>query len=397
MPFPKEIHALEGSIALRESKHRTGGEDRELASVMNIRRLAITTGGGDAPGLNAVIRAAVVSALSLGWECVGLRDGMRSLLCPEEYPDGGLQPLGRESVRGITHLGGTILGTTNCHDPLHFPVLQPDGTLVAQDCCDRVVARMRELQLDALISIGGDGSMRIAARIAELGFPVVGVPKTIDNDLDGTVVTFGFDTAVEFATECIDRLHPTAQAHQRVFVVEVMGRYAGWIALEAGLAGTADIILLPEIPFRMDALLEKLKERKKAGFSVIVVAEGARPQDGERMVVAHEQFHNERLGGVALQLATRLHEATGLETRHVVLGHLLRGGKPTARDRIYSLRFGAAAVRALAEGQQGVMVALDPPNVRYIPLQQATGRMKVVPLDCDSILTLRQLGVCLGD
>ena len=375
-----------------------------------IQKIAITTGGGDAPGLNAVIRAVVVSAIAQGWECVGLRDGMRSLLCPEEYSeDGGLQPLPREAVRGITHLGGTILGTTNRYDPLRFPVTQPDGQIVAVDRCPEVVQRLRDLGVDALVSIGGDGSMRIAARLSDLGFPVVGVPKTIDNDLDGTLVTFGFDTAVEFATECIDRLHPTAQAHQRVFVVEVMGRYAGWIALESGLAGTADIILIPEIPYSFDGILKKLEERHtfheghafprkgKANFSVIVVAEGARPVDGELAVVAREQHQNERLGGAAEVLATRIRSATGLETRHVVLGHLLRGGSPTARDRTYSLRFGAAAVRALTEGRHGVMVALDPPNVRYVPLREATGRMKSVPLDGDSVLTLLQLGVYLGN
>jgi len=354
--------------------------------------IAITTGGGDAPGLNAVIRSAVLSALELGWTISGLRDGMRSLLVPEDYPEGQLVSLDRASVRGITFRGGTILGTTNQAEPHRFPRKQADGTTVYEDRTADVVEGLRALKLDALLSVGGDGSMAIAANIARLGFPVVGVPKTIDNDLDGTVVTFGFDTAVEFATQCIDRLHSTAESHGRVMVVEVMGRYAGWIALESGLAGTADIILLPEIPYRLDSILAKLKERKSdRGFSLVVIAEGAHPVGQDRAIISG------RLGGAAARLVQEIEEATGLDTRCVVLGHLLRGGSPNARDRLYSLRFGAAAIRALAAGHKADMVALDPPHVRYVPLEDATRRMKTVPLDCDTILTARSLGTCLGD
>ncbi len=348
-------------------------------SSMNI---AIVTGGGDAPGLNAVIRSAVLSAVRLNWTISGLRDGMRSLMIPEDYPQGPLIPLNQDSVRGITFLGGTILGTTNQANPLQ-PV----------DRTPQIIENLRAHNLEALLMVGGDGTMAIAARIAKHGFPVVGIPKTIDNDLDGTVVTFGFDTAVEFATQCIDRLHSTAESHGRVMVVEVMGRHAGWIALESGLASTADVILIPEIPYQMESILKKLQERKShRGFSLVVIAEGAHP--------VNETFSREksgRLGGAAQRLVTAIEEATGLDTRSVVLGHLLRGGTPNARDRLYSLRFGAAAVRALAEGRKADMVALDPPNVRYLPLEEATRRMKTVPLDCDSILTARSLGTCLGD
>ncbi len=364
-----------------------------------INRIAMSTGGGDAPGLNAVIRAVVLSALNRGWECVGIRDGYNGLLLPEQYPDGGLLPLTRESVRGITHLGGTILGTTNRGNPLEFPVAAKDGTLVATDRSDELIRAFRDHEIDALIAIGGDGSMQIAHAFARKGLRVIGVPKTIDNDLDKTVITFGFDTAVSFATECLDRLHSTAQAHQRIMVVEVMGRYAGWIALNSGVSGSADAILIPEIPYDLRKVAQALEARTRRGrsFSIVVVAEGARPVGGEMSIVAKEAGRAERLGGIGERVAKELQSLTGKETRHVVLGHLLRGGTPTTFDRLLALRFGAAAVRALDEGQAGVMVALDPPTVRYVPLEDCTRRMKTVPLDCDTILTGRDLGICFGD
>ncbi|HSM09088.1 MAG TPA: ATP-dependent 6-phosphofructokinase [Gemmatimonadota bacterium] len=364
-----------------------------------IRRIAISTGGGDAPGLNAVIRAAVLAALGEGWECVGIRDGYNGLLDPDTYDEGGLMPLGRREVRGITHLGGTIIGTTNRGDPLAYPVRQEDGTVVEVDRSRELVDAFAAAGIDALIAIGGDGSMRIAGRLSELGLPVIGVPKTIDNDLEGTSVTFGFDTAVTFATECIDRLHTTAESHDRLMVVEVMGRYAGWIALHAGLAGSADAILIPEIPYDLDSVAAKIAAREAAGqhFSIVVVAEGAHPKDGERSVIDDEPGRGRRLGGIGQRVAYELAEMTGKETRTVVLGHLLRGGGPTTRDRILSLRFGAAAIRALCEGHAGCMVALDPPDVRYVPLEQVTGRMKCVPVDSDTVRTVRDLGTSLGD
>lgn len=365
-----------------------------------MKKVAICTGGGDAPGLNAVIRAVTLSALELGWEMVGVRDGMRGILCPEEYADGGLVRLDRQAVRGITHLGGTMLGSTNRDDPCHYPVKLPDGTVEYRDISEQVAQRFHELGVDALVSVGGDGSMKIASRLSQHGLQVVGVPKTIDNDLDATIATFGFNTAVQFACDCIDRLHTTAASHQRVMIVEVMGRYAGWIALEAGLAGTADVILLPEIPYHLDQIFQKIQQRHHgpgAHFTMVVIAEGAHPAQGERTVAEMMSDGKERLGGVGEKLAQEVRRATGFDTRCVNLGHLLRGGAPTAHDRNLSLRFGAAAIRALRDGVHGVMVALDPPTVRYVPLSQVAGRMKVVPLDCDTVLTCRALGVCLGD
>jgi phosphofructokinase-like protein len=363
-------------------------------------RIAICTGGGDAPGLNAVIRAVVLSALHRGWECYGIRDGFNGILSPKEYPRGGVIPLTRETVRGITPLGGTIIGTTNRGNPLRYPTKLSDGTVIERDRTDEIVNGLAVYGIDALISVGGDGSMEIAAALARKGVRVIGVPKTIDNDLDGTVATFGFDTAVAFATEAIDRLHTTAEAHQRVMVVEVMGRYAGWIALNAGVSGTANVILIPEIPYDIHKVAAKIKSREAEGrpYSIVVVAEGAHPIEGSVSLIApREAGRAERLGGIGERVAREIEALTGKETRVVVLGHLLRGGTPTTFDRLLALRFGAAAVRALEEGQSGVMVALDPPTVRYVPLEEATRRMKTVPLDSDTMLTARDLGIVFGD
>jgi len=364
-----------------------------------IKRIAINTGGGDAPGLNAVIRAAAVAAEKRGWEVYGIRDGYNGLFLPERYPDGGLIPLTHDKVRGITHLGGTILGTTNKGNPLKYPTQRKDGTWYKRDRSDEIMKAFKKNKIDALIAIGGDGSLTIANEFQKKGLRVIGVPKTIDNDLDRTVITFGFDTAVSFATECIDKLHSTAQAHQRVMVVEVMGRYAGWIALNSGVSGTADVILIPEIPYDIEKVAAKVRDRdqQRRYFSIVVVAEGAKPLGGKTSVIEKELGRAERLGGAGETVAHQIQEITGKETRLVVLGHLLRGGTPTTFDRLISLRFGAAAIRALEEGKSGVMVALDPPTVRYVPLAEATHRMKTVPLDCDTIVTGRDLGICFGD
>lgn len=364
-----------------------------------LRRIAINTGGGDAPGLNAVIRSVTICALHRGWEVVGIRDGYNGLLMPEQFPEGGLIPLNAQAVRGITHLGGTILGTTNKGNPLEYPVTMKDGSIRTIDRSSEIIRACRKARIDAVVAIGGDGSLSIAQALFDKGLRIVGVPKTIDNDLDKTVATFGFDTAVSFATDCLDRLHSTAEAHRRIMVVEVMGRYAGWIALNAGVAGTADAILIPEIPYDIHKVAAKTQERVAVGknFSIVVVAEGARARDGERRVLEHETGRAERLGGIGEAVAKQLQQLTGQEARHVVLGHLQRGGTPTTFDRLLSLRFGAAAVRALEAGENGIMVALDPPTVRYVPLKQATSRMKVVPLDCDTILTARDLGISFGD
>ena len=368
-------------------------------NVSKIKRIAICTGGGDAPGLNAVIRSATLAALNRGWEVYGIRDGFNGLLMPEQYIEGGLMRLTSDRVRGITHLGGTIIGTTNRGNPLRYPIKTPDGQVIEVDRSDELVRAFMLREIDALISVGGDGSMAIANALAEKGLWVVGVPKTIDNDLEKTVITFGFDTAVSFSTECLDRLHTTAASHRRILVVEVMGRYAGWIALESGVSGSADVILIPEIPYDVKKVAEKIREREDAGrlFSIVVVAEGAKPKGGEVSVVSREAGRAERLGGAGEKVAVELEELTGKETRLVVLGHLLRGGTPTSFDRLVAQRFGAAAVRALSEGQRGVMVALDPPTVKYVPLDAATKRMKTVPMNSDIMLTARDLGISFGD
>lgn len=370
-----------------------------MNSVSTPFRVAISTGGGDAPGLNAVIRAAVLGALNRGWECYGIRDGFAGILAPKNYPHGGVIPLTRDAVRGITSLGGTVIGTTNRGNPLRYPTKMPDGSTVERDRTDELVNGLAAHGIDAVISVGGDGSMEIAAALSRKGVRVIGVPKTIDNDLEGTVATFGFDTAVAFATDCFDRLQTTAQAHQRIMVVEVMGRYAGWIALHSGIAGSANSILIPEIPFDIRKVAEKVHARERDGrmFTIVAVAEGARPAGGSASVLEKEVGRAERLGGIGEKIAAELQALTGRETRLVVLGHLLRGGTPTASDRLLALRFGAAAVRALGEGHSGVMVALDPPVVKYIPLEEATRRMKAVPPDCDTMLTARELGICFGD
>jgi len=362
--------------------------------VTQIRRIAVNTGGGDAPGLNAVIRSIVLSALRRGWEVLGVRKGYEGL-----FDTSKIMQLDRDSVRGITHLGGTILGTTNRNSPFEYPVQLPGEDLRVIDRSDELVENFERLKIDALIAIGGDGSMSIAHRLFEKGLPIVGVPKTIDNDLSGTVVTFGFDTAVSVATDAIDRLHSTAEAHERVFVVEVMGRYAGWIALNAGVSATADVVLIPEIPFDLGPVCDKIMDREARGrrFAIVVAAEGAKPVDGQMVAKDQGAGREVRLGGIAEQVAAEIQERTGKETRTVVLGHLQRGGGPTTFDRLLALRFGAAAVRMVADRKFGVMVALDPPTVRAVPLEVATERMKCVPLDCDTILTARDLGICLGD
>ena len=365
-----------------------------------IRRIAICTGGGDAPGLNAVIRAVVIAAINRGWECYGIHEGYNGILFPERYPEGGVFRLTRDRVKGIGHLGGTILGTTNKGNPLHFPMHMPDGTTRDVDRTDEILEYFAKKELDALVSVGGDGSLTIAHALHRKGLRVVGVPKTIDNDLDKTFTTFGFDTAVAFATECLDRLHSTAESHQRIMVVEVMGRYAGWIALHAGIAGSAHAILIPEIPFDLNKVAAKIHARDAEGrlHSIVVVAEGAEPAHGHRAVLeAAEIGHAERLGGIGERIAKALQAQTGKDARVVVLGHLLRGGSPTSFDRLAALRFGAAAVRALEEGQSGVMVALAFPNVNYVALEDVAGRMKGVPLDCDTLQTGRDLGISFGD
>jgi ATP-dependent phosphofructokinase / diphosphate-dependent phosphofructokinase len=357
-----------------------------------IRRLGVLTGGGDAPGLNAVIRAVVKTATNSGIEVLGLEDSFDGLIEPNRS-----RVLTPRNVTGILRLGGTILGTTNRGNPFAYPIATSDGVL---DYSDRVVETFHEMGLGALIVIGGDGTLGIAHRFCMRGVPVVGVPKTIDNDIVGTTNCFGFDTAVAFATDAIDRLHTTAEAHHRVMVVEVMGRYAGWIALYGGVAGGADAILIPEIPFDVAIVAERLRARDAFGaqFSIVVVAEGAYPKGGTSSVIeaAHEGFA-ERLGGIGARVCTALARETNKETRSVVLGHLQRGGAPTSFDRTLATRFGGKAVELVKRGEFGTMVAFAPPDIIARRLDEVVGRTKTVPLDFDLLQTARALGITFGD
>ena len=350
------------------------------------------TGGGDAPGLNAVIRAVVKSACNSGIEVVGLEDSFDGLI-----EAGRSRILTPHDVRGIMRLGGTILGTVNRGNPFAYPIETSDGT---RDYSDRVIEMFGKMGLDALVCIGGDGTLGISYQFYQKGIPLVGVPKTIDNDIVGTTNCFGFDTAVAFATDAIDRLHTTAEAHRRIIVVEVMGRYAGWIALHAGVAGGADAILIPEMPFDLNLVAEKLRERDRWGshFSIVVVAEGAIPKGGKIALVEEAtEGRAERLGGIGAKVADALGRMTGKETRSVVLGHLQRGGAPTSFDRILATRFGAKAVDLIRQGDFGKMVAFAPPDIVGRPLEDVVGRQRLVPLDSDTLLTAKALGIAFGD
>jgi len=358
-------------------------------------RIALSTGGGDAPGLNAVIRAVVLSAHSRGWRTYGIQRGYEGLLSYN-----GVVRLGPDAVRGITHLGGTILGTTNRGNPFRYVTRDADGKEYEVDRSDDLVAAFHASGFDALVSIGGDGSLQISHQLWCKGLPVVCVPKTIDNDVPGTQRTFGFDSAVSTATEALDKLHSTAESHERVMVVELMGRYSGWIALYSGLSGSADVILLPEIPFDIEKVCQKIRTREASGrhFSIVVVAEGARPRDGSVELVERRGVGTvDRLGGIASKVARAIEIGTGKETRTLVLGHLQRGGSPTTYDRLLALRFGGAAVRAIADRAFGTMVGINGPDITRVPLDQVVGRSKNIPLDSDILATARELGISLGD
>ena len=358
-------------------------------------RIAISTGGGDAPGLNAVIRAAVLSAINLGWDVLGIKRGFAGLMGEDE-----VIPLTKESVRGIAHLGGTILRTTNRGNPFSYPRLQEDGSMTTEDRSSELMENARRLGIDAVISIGGDGSLDIAKRLADKGMRIVGVPKTIDNDVSGTVTTFGFDTAVNTALEAIDKLHTTAESHDRVMIMEVMGRDAGFIALHSGVAGTADVILIPEIPYDLGKVCEKIMARDRAGrhFSIVVVAEGAFPRGGHSSTMgASMPGEARRIGGVAETIARDIQSTTGKETRFLVLGHLQRGGMPTGYDRLLATRFGGAAVRAVADEKWGHMVALQTPHIVTIPIEEALRETKRVDRTHDVVMTARATGISFGD
>ena len=358
-----------------------------------MRTIGLVTGGGDAPGLNAVIRAVVKTAVGeFGWRVVGIEDSFEGLL-----GDTHVRELKPADVRGLLPRGGTILGTRNRGS---FVNRGPGGeTVMPEEVYREAVANLGRLGIDGLIAVGGEGTLGIAAEFDKYGVPVVGVPKTIDNDLAATEMTFGFMTALDIATEALVRLHTTAESHDRVMVLEVMGRHAGWIALHSGISGGADVILIPEIPFTMERVAEKILERERCGsqFSIVVVAEGAMLTGGREMYVeAGDRTQAARLGGVGHFCAHQIDKLTGKETRCVVLGHLQRGGTPNAFDRMLATNYGACAVRALERGKRGVMVALDSAVIRTVPISQAVANLKTVPPESQLVRTARDLGVSFG-
>ena len=363
--------------------------------MQEIKKIGVLTGGGDCPGLNAVIRAVTKAAIiEYGMEVVGFTDGFKGLV------ENSYKMLDLKTVSGIGHTGGTILGSSNRDDPFNFHRII-DGEDHVSDESDLAIANMTNLGVEALIVIGGDGSLHIADHFYCKGVKVVAVPKTIDNDLSDTDVTFGFHTAVDTASEALDRLHTTAESHHRVMVLEVMGRYAGWISLYAGISGGADVILIPEIPYNLDYVIAKIKHRYAMNkkFSIVVVAEGALPAGGEMVVqrlvpTSHDPI---RLGGIGNKIAQGIEDNSGIETRVTVLGHLQRGGMPIPFDRIIASRYGVAAVHALMQGKYGHMVSLKGMDVVTVPIIDAIKELKRVDLDGDLVKTARALGISFGD
>ncbi len=359
------------------------------------RRIAILTGGGDAPGLNAVIRAVVRSAIwEHGWEVYGVRNGYDGFLEPD-----GVYPLTLEHVLGILPRGGTILGAANRGDPFARKEIR-DGREVLVDVSGKIVQRAKEMHLDAVIVVGGDGTLKAALRLFDMGLPVVGVPKTIDNDVNGTDYTIGFDTAVQVATDALDRLHSTAEAHHRVMVVELMGRHAGFLALHGGLAGGADVILIPEIPFHFEVLAEAVRQRvyRRRQFSIFAVAEGAYPVGGQPVYRRKgDALTAPRLGGISEVVARYIEEATGIESRFLILGHLQRGGSPSATDRVLGTRFGTFAVELIAQDRLGVMTALRGDAIVPVSLKEALSQHRNVDPNGQLVRTARQIGVYFGD
>ncbi|MBP2637646.1 MAG: pfkA2 [Firmicutes bacterium] len=359
-----------------------------------VKSIAVLTGGGDAPGLNAVIRAVVRTGLGYGLKVWGVKNGFGGMV------ENQIIEMTGESVAGILPRGGTMLGTTNRDNPFRYLTVQ-NGEKVYSDMSGQALENLRQHDIDALIVIGGDGSLKIGAEFYQLGLPVVAVPKTIDNDIPGTERTFGFDTAVGVATDALDRLHTTAESHHRVMVLEVMGRYAGWIALHAGIAGGADCILIPEIPFSIDSVIDKIKERQQRGrlFSLIVMAEGAYPQGGEMSVgrIVEGSHEKIRLGGAGEKLTREIESLIGVESRCTVLGHVQRGGTPTAFDRVLSTRYGVAAVECLLAGAFGNMVALQKNEIIRVPIADIAGITHNVSLDDELLMAGRAIGISFGD
>ena len=362
---------------------------------MNYKKIAILTGGGDCPGLNAVIRAITKSALSKGHEVYGVLDGFGGLV------EGRIHRLEETDVHSIISIGGTILGTTNRDNPFHFARKTESGT-VFEDRHLEAVANLKRSGIDTLFVVGGDGSLNIAAELAnKTDVKIISVPKTIDNDLSGTDRTFGFDTAVSVATDAIDRLRTTGESHHRVMVLEVMGRYAGWIALHAGIAGGADCILVPEIPFLPEKISECILARKKSGYSssIVVVGEGAKPVDGDVTVarIVPDSFEQIRLGGIGNKVAELIETNTGIESRCTVLGYVQRGGTPTAYDRVLSTRYGAEAFLAFERAESSVLVALKGDSVATVPFIEVNKMPHLIPVSNEVMATARNIGICFGD
>lgn len=359
-----------------------------------IRKIGILTGGGDAPGLNAVIRSVTKTAiLQEGWEVVGIRYGFDGLLKGDE----GIIPLDEQKVSGLLSRGGTILGTAS-HSKVGemFDADAVGNLFVRDEAKARIKARMAEIGLDALVALGGDGTLAISIQFHQAGIPIVCVPKTIDNDLPATEFTFGFDSALDLATDALDRLHTTAESHDRIMILEVMGRNSGWIALHAGVAGSADVILIPEIPFSIDKVIEKIRSRQQVGknFSIVIVAEGATPAGSEQM---YKEYQGQiSLGGVGGWVGEQIAKQGGFTTRTVVLGHLQRGGSPSAFDRILATMFGASAVRLLAKGKYGHLTCLQCGDITSIPIEEAVGVQKKVPVDGKLVQTALGLGISFG-
>ena len=367
-----------------------------MARKKSVKKLGILSGGGDCPGINAVIRAVVKTAiLKYGMKCIGILDGYEGLIEGPRYVK-----LDYDSVKGLLFRGGTILGASNRANPFAYKQMV-GNKVVERDMSGKVLENIDKLKLDALIVIGGDGTLTISNMLYEMGAPIVGVPKTIDNDLMATDVTFGYDTAVNIATEAIDRIQTTAESHHRVMIVETMGRYAGWIALKAGIAGGADIILIPEIPFELEKVYEAIRWREQMGrkYTIIVVAEGARTKGGRMFVkkVVKTSHDPIRLGGIGDWLARKVEKDLGLEARVTVLGHIQRGGTPTAFDRVLATRLGSAAVHAAARREFGVMVCLRTPDIKTVPIKEAVGRIRTVDPDSDMIRAARDTGIFFGD
>ncbi len=358
------------------------------------KKIGIVTGGGDCPGLNAVIRAVAKAATKRGWETLGIYGGYEGLLEPQKF-----RVLDYTALSGLLVRGGTILGTANKG---RFSAKVGHGQVrqLPKELLDETKAGMEALGLSGLVSIGGDGSLTIAQQMFEHGIPVVGVPKTIDNDLAATAMTFGFDSAVACATDALDRLHTTAESHNRVMILEVMGRYAGWIGIYAGVAGGADVILIPEIPFTYESIVEAIAAREKLGklFTLVVVAEGAKLKGGEFVTAVPQEANREaRLGGIGACVGAEIEKRTGKEARTVVLGHLQRGGSPTNMDRAICTLFGAKAVELIAQGRFGRMVSHTGTGISSVPIQEAIGALRTVPLDGAYVQSARALGICLGD